>query len=107
MLAAIIFNWAVGIRPPELSPDIKVSVKRLDQERFEVMIIFIGKDTAIKYLSYGTPQGRSIINKSSNTPEPVRDAGEAGIIQDLSGRIEIFATLDDGKTIRIYDEFLD
>jgi len=65
IFAFIVFNWASGISPPpDMQPETEVSVVRPGQDRLEVMIVFIGKDTDIKYLTYNTSVGSGFINRT-------------------------------------------
>ncbi len=103
ILTFMVQSWTQDVRPARAGVDVGVSVTRLDSHRLEVMIISIGKDADIRNLEYNTPHGSGIINRSASPLEPVRDAGEPGII-DVSGYdedVEIFAILSDAK-IRIF-----
>ncbi len=105
VLTFIVQSWAVDIQPARVELNVGVSLTRLDRDRLEVMIISIEKDTNIEYLTYYTSRGAGYINKSSNPPVPVRDAGESGIIP-VSGydeHVEIFATLQDTR-IKIFNK---
>lgn len=104
IFALIIFNWLAAIRPPEVQPEIDVSVRRLDHDNLEVMIVFVGKDTMIKYLTYNTSQGSGFINKSTDHFAPLIDIGDTGVIYagSYSGALEIYATFNNGKTVKIY-----
>ena len=103
ILTLIVQNWTQDVSPGKVGADVSVSVRRLDSHRLEVMIISIGKDADIRNLEYSTTHGSGIINRSASPFEPVRDAGEPGIIA-VSGYdedVEIFAVLSDSK-IRIF-----
>ncbi|VVB91217.1 Uncharacterised protein [uncultured archaeon] len=100
ILTIIIGSWAVNIEPAGVKADVGVSVTRLDRDRLEVMIVSLGKDTNIEYLTYYTSRGSGHINRSVNPPAPVRYAGESGIIP-VSGyneQVEIFAVTGDSNT---------
>ncbi len=105
IFSVIVFNWAKGIGLADVQQGIDVSVRKLDNDRLEVMVVFIGKDTMIRYLTYSTMQGSGFINRSTDPFDHVRDIGETGIIplSGYSGRLEIFATLENGKTMKIYE----
>ncbi len=103
ILTFMVQSWAQDVRPARVGADVDVSVTRLDSHRLEVMIISIGKDADILNLEYSTPHGSGMINRSASPLEPVRDAGEPGVIA-VSGydeEVEIFAVLSDAK-IRIF-----
>ncbi len=99
ILTFIVQNWVADIHIAGMKEDVEVSVTRLDSNRVEVMVISIEKDTGLRYLSYKTSHGSGIINRSINPVEPVRDAGEPGIImvQGYDEEVEIFAVLSDRK----------
>jgi len=99
LLTFIIHGWVEDIQPVRVQADLGISVTRLDRERVEVMIISIENDANIEYLNYYTSKGSGYINRSINLLEPVRDAGDSGIIP-VSGyneHVEIFAVHKDSK----------
>lgn len=103
ILTFIVHTWTAEIQPAGVGADVGVSVIRLDSNRIEVMIISIENDTEIQYLLYNTLHGRGIINRSESPHQPVRDAGESGIIsvQGYDEEVEIFALHSD-KKIKIF-----
>lgn len=104
MLSVMVLDWAEGIKPPSLEQEIGISVKRLNQNQLEVMVMSLEKDIIISSMTYNTSQGSGIINRSARPLDRVRDAGEIGIIP-VSGYdeyIEITAVLGDTRTIKIF-----
>jgi hypothetical protein len=107
LLAFIIQNWALDIQPARIQADVGISVTRLDMERLEVMIISLGKDMDIEYLTYNTSNGSGYINRSIDPFSPVRDTGDIGIIP-VSGyneHVEIFANVSDA-IIKIFSQIV-
>ena len=109
IFAFIVFNWASGISPPpDMQPETEVSIERPGQDRLEVMIVFIGKDAQIKYLTYNTSVGSGFINRTTYPFEYMRDIGETGSIPagNYSGPLRIYATPNNGKIRKIYDSVI-
>ncbi len=109
IFAFIVLNWASGISPPpDMQPEFEISVGRPGQDMLEVMIVFIGKDTQIKYLTYNTSVGSGFINRTADPFEYVRDIGETGYVpaKNFSGPLRIYATLNNGKIRKIYDSVI-
>ena len=106
IFAALLLNWAAAIKPPPVKPDIAISVAGTGGDNLEVMIIYTGGGISIKYLTYNSSHGGGFINRSANPFEHIRDAGEEGTIpvSAYDGELEIFATLNDGRTIIIYSK---
>lgn len=104
MLAAFVLTWVLGVKPPAVHQEIEVSLTRLDENEVEVMVIYLENGTTIMHLTYATMQGSGFINSSANPPEPLRDAGEYGIVP-VSGYdeyVEITAAINDTKKIKIF-----
>ncbi|MDD5473805.1 MAG: hypothetical protein PHU34_06610 [Candidatus Methanoperedens sp.] len=104
MLAVFVLNWATGVKPPAVQQKIEVSLTRLNENEVEVMIIYMESGTTIRHLTYATTRGRGVINSSASPFEPLRDAGEYGIVP-VSGYdeyVEITAAINDTKTIKIF-----
>lgn len=104
MLAVFVLNWATGVKPPAVQQEIEVSLTRLNENEVEVMVIYLENGTTIRHLTYATMQGSGAINSSTNPLEPLRDAGEYGIVP-VSGYdeyMEIMVTINDTKTIKIF-----
>ncbi|HWR26562.1 MAG TPA: hypothetical protein VN316_01660 [candidate division Zixibacteria bacterium] len=109
IFAFIVLTWVSGISPPpDMQPETEVSVVRPGQDGLEVMIVFISKDTQIKYLTYNTSVSSGFINRTTDAFEYVRDIGETGSIPagNYSGPLRIYATLNNGKIRKIYDSVI-
>ncbi len=103
-LAAFVLTWVLGVKPPATQQEIEVSVTRLSENEVEVMVIYLEKGITIRHLTYATTQGSGAINSSANPLEPLREAGDYGIVP-VSGYddyMEITAAINDTKTIKIF-----